>query len=150
MCLAIHKQLFLNEIYSMVTKDERVEIARLQSEIKDTLGLNTENIVFEYSSLGNKIKLDLITVNPRHNQSFLFQTTEGVDKRDALEKMVDYLKKNYKTDNSYTVQWTKHGDNELHTSYFRAKNMYDALDKLYYGRDMNTISVYIIKLNPIS
>ena len=69
---------------------------------------------------------------------------------DALKKMLDYVKRNYKDENSYTIQWTSINSNELHTSYFRAKNMYQALDKLYYGRDINTISVYIIKLNPIS
>ena len=134
----------------MVTTDERVEVARLQKDIKDMLGLNTENLVFEYSSNNGTIKLDLITVNPRHNQSFLFHTSEGIDKIDALKKMRDYVKRKYKEENSYTIQWTTLDSNELHTSYFRAKNMYSALDKLYYGRDMNTISVYIIKLNPIS
>ena len=134
----------------MVNKDERVAVAGLQKEIKDLLGLSTENLVFEFSSNGNKIKLDLITVNPRHNQSFLFHTDEGIDKIDALQKMLSYVKKNYKDENSYTIQWTMKNSTDLHTSYFRAKNMYQALDKLYYGRDMNMISVYIIKLNPIS
>jgi hypothetical protein len=74
----------------------------------------------------------------------------GVDKLDALMKMVDYVRSNHESENTYTVQWTAKEDKELHTSYFRARNMYEALDKLYYGRDMNTISVYIIKLNPMS
>jgi hypothetical protein len=134
----------------MVNKDERVEVARLQKEIKDLLGLGTDNLIFEYSSKGNTIKLDLITVNPRHNQSFLFHSSEGIDKVDALKKMLEYVQQNYKEENSYTIQWTKMNSNELNTSYFRAKNMYDALDKLYYGRDMNTISVFFIQLNPIS
>jgi len=134
----------------MVSTDERVEVARLQKEIKDMLGLNTENLVFEYSAHNNTIKLDLITVNPRHNQSFLFHTSEGIDKIDALKKMREYVNRKYKEENSYTIQWITVGSDELHTSYFRAKDMYVALDKLYYGRDMTTISVYIIKLNPIS
>jgi hypothetical protein len=134
----------------MVNKDERVEVAGLQKEIKDLLGLNTDNLVFEYSTHGNTVKLDLITVNPRHNQSFLFHSAEGVDKVDALNKMLSYVRQNYKNESSYTIQWTTINSNELHTSYFRAKNMYQALDKLYYGRDMNTIAVYVIQLNPIS
>ena len=134
----------------MINPDERVEVARYQKEIKDLLGLNTENLVFEYSTHNNAVKLDLITVNPRHNQSFLFHSSEGIDKIDALKKMREYVRKKYKEENSYTIQWTTLDSNELHTSYFRAKDMYSALDKLYYGRDMNTISVYIVKLNPIS
>jgi hypothetical protein len=134
----------------MVNKDERVEVAGLQKEIKDLLGLGTDNLVYEYTGNGSNIKLDLITVNPRHNQSFLFHSAEGIDKVDALKKMLGYVKQNYKDENSYTIQWTTINATDLHTSYFRAKNMYEALDKLYYGRDMTTISVYIVKLNPIS
>ncbi len=134
----------------MTNPDERVEVARYQKEIKDLLSLNTENLVFEYSTHNNAVKLDLITVNPRHNQSFLFHSSEGIDKLDALKKMREYVRKKYKEENSYTIQWTTLDSNDLHTSYFRAKDMYGALDKLYYGRDMNTISVYIVKLNPIS
>ena len=42
------------------------------------------------------------------------------------------------------------GDTELHTSYFKASNILNALQKLYYGRDMNTITVFSVVLNPIS
>ena len=134
----------------MVNRDERVELARLQSEIQAFLSLPSDNLIFEYSQPDGKVKLDLVTVNPRHNQSFLYHSTLGVDKVDALEKMCEYVRGNRKNENSYTIQWTTRGDNQLHTSYFNAKNIYEALDKLYYGRDMNTITVYIVKLNPIS
>jgi hypothetical protein len=134
----------------MVQKDERVELARLQKDIQDYLGLPSDNLIFEYSQPDGKIKLDLVTVNPHHNQSFLFHSTLGVDKVDALNKMCEYVRNNRKNENSYTIQWTARGDQQLHTSYFSAKNIYEALDKLYYGRDMNTITVYIVKLNPIS
>lgn len=130
--------------------DERVELARLQKEIQDFLGLSSDNLIFEYGTQNNKIKLDLVTVNPRHNQSFLFHSTKGVDKVDALRKMAEYVKNYRNTENSYTVQWMAKDDKQLHTSYFSARNIYDALDKLYYGRDMNTITVYIVKLNPMS
>ena len=93
---------------------------------------------------------DLITVNPRHNQSFLFHSAVGMDKLDVLSKMVSYVQSNHPDEKTYTVQWMAKGDRELQTSYFRAHDIYEALDKLYYGRDMNTITVYIVKLNPIS
>lgn len=131
-------------------QDSRVEMARMQKSIKDHLGLATDNLIFEYSNLPQGVKLDLITINPRHNQSFLFHTTTGLDKVDALKKMVDYVHSNHSGEETYTIQWMARGDKELHTSYFRAKNIYEALDKLYYGRDSNLITVYIIKLNPIS
>ena len=130
--------------------DIHVEAARIQQEIKDYLGLRTSDLVFEYSAIEGKVKLDLITVNPRHNQAFLFHSETGAEKVDALKKMLAYVQKYKEKENSYTIQWVAKGDTELHTSYFRAGNILDALQKLYYGRDMNTITVFSVVLNPVS
>ena len=126
-----------------------VEAARIQQEIKDYLGLRSD-LVFEYSAVEGKTKLDLITVNPRHNQAFLFQSVTGSDKIDAMKKMLSYVQSYKEKENSYTIQWVVKGGKELHTSYFKAANIMDALQKLYYGRDMNTITVFSVVLNPIS
>ena len=127
-----------------------VEAARIQQEIKDYLGLRTSDLVFEYSNVDGKVRLDLITINPRHNQAFLFHNEQGADKVDALKKMLNYVQKYKEKENSYTIQWVAKGDTELHTSYFKASNILNALQKLYYGRDMNTITVFSVVLNPIS
>lgn len=130
--------------------DIHVEIARLQREIKHHLGLKTNNLVFEFQAQEGKVKLDLITINPRHNQSFLFHSELGYDKLDALNRMQEYVQSYKDRESSYTIQWMTKVDRELHTSYFRAKNILDALDKLYYGRDMNQITVFSVVLNPVS
>ena len=130
--------------------DIHVVAAKVQDEIKNFLGLKSAEVVFEYSTVDGKIKLDLITINPRHNQSFLFKSIMGFDKTDVLNKMLDYVKTHKDKEGSFTIQWTTKGMSELQTSYFRAKNMYDALDKLYYGRDMNNITVFSVVLNPIA
>jgi hypothetical protein len=128
-----------------------VEAARIQQEIKDYLGLRTADMVFEYTtSADGKVKLDLITINPRHNQAFLFHSESGSDKVDVLKKMLNYVQNYKEKENSYTIQWVAKGGKELHTSYFKASNIMDALQKLYYGRDMNTITVFSVVLNPIS
>lgn len=127
-----------------------VEAARIQQEIKDYLGLRTADLVFEYATIEGKVKLDLITINPRHNQAFLFHSELGADKVDALNKMLRYVQNYKEKENSYTIQWVAKGDSELNTSYFRAGNIMDALQKLYYGRDMNTITVFSVVLNPVS
>jgi len=132
------------------TSDMHVEAARIQQEIKDYLGLRTSDLVFEYTTVDGKMKLDLITINPRHNQAFLFHTENGSDKVDALNKMLRYVQHYKEKENSYTLQWVAKGGTELHTSYFRAPNIMDALQKLYYGRDMNTITVFSVVLNPVS
>lgn len=130
--------------------DIHVEAARIQQEIKDYLGVRTLDLVFEYTAIDGKVKLDLITVNPRHNQAFLFHSETGADKVDSLKKMLGYVQNYKEKENSYTIQWVAKGDTELHTSYFRAGNVLDALQKLYYGRDMNTITVFSVVLNPVS
>jgi hypothetical protein len=132
------------------TSEMHVEAARIQEEIKSHLGLRPADLVFEYSSLDGKVKLDLITINPRHSQSFLFHSETGVDKLDALRKMLNYVQNYKEKENSYTIQWVAKGVKELHTSYFRAPNVMDALQKLYYGRDMNTLTVFSVVLNPVS
>lgn len=132
------------------SSEMHVEAARIQQEVKNYLGLRTSDLVFEYSSQDGKIKLDLITVNPRHNQAFLFHSETGTDKLDSLRKMLDYVQNYKEKENSYTIQWVAKNDKELHTSYFKAGNIMDALQKLYYGRDMNTITVFSVVLNPIS
>jgi len=130
--------------------DVHVEVARIQQEIKDHLGLRMSDLGFEYTAIEGKVKLDLITINPRHNQAFLFHNVTGADKVDALRKMLDYVQNYKEKENSYTIQWVAKSGVELHTSYFRAGNILDALQKLYYGRDMNTITVFSVVLNPIS
>lgn len=131
--------------------DVHVEAARIQKEIKSYLGLRSNALIFEYSTLEGKVKLDLITINPRHNQSFLFHSELGFDKVDALKKMLTYVENYKEKESSYTIQWIANKDNkELHTSYFRASSIYDALDKLYYGRDSNTITVFSVVLNPVA
>ncbi|MCK6616308.1 MAG: hypothetical protein L6Q51_01555 [Cyclobacteriaceae bacterium] len=132
------------------TSEMHVEAARIQQEIKDYLGLRTADLVFEYSTIDRKVRLDLITINPRHNQAFLFHSETGTDKLDALKKMLGYVQNYKEKENSYTIQWVAKGERELHTSYFRAGNIMDALQKLYYGRDMNTITVFSVVLNPVS
>ncbi len=132
------------------TSDAHVEAARMQQQIKDYLGLRTSDLVFEFSLMDGKAKLDLITINPRHNQSFLFHSETGSDKVDALNKMWLYVRDYKEKENSYTIQWVAKGERELHTSYFRASNILDALEKLYYGRDRNLITVFSVVLNPVS
>jgi hypothetical protein len=133
-----------------VSSDVHVESARIQRLIADTLGLPADQLVFDFRQIDGQTRLDLITVNPRHQQSFLFRYELGYDKLDALRKMLSYVQNFRDSEGSYTIQWRARGEKELQTSYFRAHNAYEALDKLYYGRDLNTITVFSVVLNPSS
>lgn len=129
---------------------DEYEVARLQREIELHLGLEAGQSRFEYRQLDGLMRLDLITVNPRHQQSFLFRYETGRDEVECLQKMLEYVRNFRDTESSYTLQWRTRGDKELQTSYFRAHNVYEALDKLYFGRDLNTITVFSVVLNPSS
>ncbi len=127
-----------------------IESAKIQKKIQNHLGVKDENLVFDFNNIDGNVKLDLITINPTHRQSFLFCAITAHNKLEALNKMLAYVKHYKEKENSYTIQWTAKGDAELQTSYFSATNVYDALDKLYFGRDMNTMTVFSIVLNPIT
>jgi hypothetical protein len=73
-----------------------------------------------------------------------------VDKLDALAAMLDYVRTYKERTSSYTIQWSARGENGLQTSYFRAKNIMEALDKLFYDRDPNSITVFSVMLNPMT
>jgi hypothetical protein len=134
----------------MTRTDQNVEMARYQKDIAVRLGLDPQNLIFNYKQKNETVRLDLVTVNPKHEQSFLFHTVTGTDKIDALNKMLSYIDEHYHNESSLTIQWIKIGDNKLHTSYFRAQNMYEALDKFYYGRDLGQYKIFSITLNPVS
>lgn len=130
--------------------DVNVKIAKFQNDICDKLGLSPNHVVFDFTQNEGVTKLDLITINPRHEQSFLFHTTKAIDKKEALEKMFEYISNTHQSENTFTVQWRKVGDAELHTSYFSARNMYEALDKFYFNRELNSFNIFSITLNPIA
>lgn len=133
-----------------MTKDRNLEIARAQKEIGEYIGIGKDDLIFNYEEGSKGVKLYLITLNPRHNQSFLFHSTQGVDKLDALNAMLDYVRTYKERTSSYTIQWSARGDSSLQTSYFRARNIMEALDKLFYDRDPNSITVFSVMLNPIT
>ncbi|NND93361.1 MAG: hypothetical protein HKN45_00735 [Flavobacteriales bacterium] len=133
-----------------MTSENSVRIAELQSEIEDYISLGSNSILYNFKEEGKLLTLHAITVNPRHNQSFLFHSTQGVSRVECLEKLLDYVQ-NYKDkESSYTIQWSAKGDDRLQTSYFSARNVIGALDKLFFDRDPNTITIFNVSLNPIT
>jgi len=130
---------------------ETVKINEIENEIEGYFGgLESNSIDFSYVEKDGHFVLDLKTVSPRHKQSFLFHSVEALTKEDCLYKMLAYLREYRVKESSYTVQWSLMGEEELHTSYFRANNILSALDKFYHARDLNSIVVFSVVLNPIA
>src|SRR6056297_1653058 len=96
--------------------DKNIEIANIQREIEQYIGLGPNSLIFNFSDTNGKTLLHLVTLNPRHNQSFLFHDEEGYDKVDVMKKMLRYVK-NYKDkESSYTIQWRRTDEDVLNTS----------------------------------
>lgn len=130
--------------------DKNIELARMQRQIEEYIGLGPNSLIYNFDDADGKTQLHLVTVNPRHNQSFLFHSEEGYDKVDCMKKMLNYVKNHKDKESSYTIQWKMTGYQTLQTSYFSAKNVQSALDKLFYDRDPNSITVFSVIMNPIT
>ena len=129
------------------TKDR---VSEIQKKIASSLSIKSDLLVFEYHEMPDYVDLDLFTINEVHKQQFFFHSTEGRDKIEALELMLKYVNNQLYIEDSYTIQWKLVGSDKIHQSYFRAKNIMDALDKFYFGRSVNSVITYSVQLNPIS
>jgi len=126
------------------------ELEKIHVNIANMLGLERDLLTFKYTNNNAKSTLELATSNPRHQQTFLFHTTSGFGEMDALNKMVEYVKENKNIKSTYTIQWSVTDKNDLHTSYFAGKTIYDVLDKFYYGKAITGTIIFNITLNPLS
>ncbi len=133
-----------------VMTDKNIEITKIQREIEKYIGLGPNSLIYDFGEKDNMVTLHLVTVNPRHNQSFLFHTDSGYDKVDVLKRMLTYVKSYKNKESSYTIQWRRQGEDVLQTSYFSAKNVQSALDKLFYDKDPNSITIFSVIMNPMT
>jgi len=100
----------------------------------------------------NSINLCVYTFNKDTNTSFLFHRVKGASPITALTKALNYLKEVMPEENNYTVKWRKEGDDseKERESYFRGTDIEEVVNKFYFGKDRETITVTDVNLNPIS
>lgn len=125
------------------TNEERIE-----SEIK--LYFGSHKVEFDETQKDGVIEIALITISPQHGQKFLFHKSKGAYRQQALEDLLDYIKEHKAKESVYTIQWQAFNETAFHTSYFSAPNIQAALDKFFFGRDIHSITVFSVSLNPIS
>lgn len=130
--------------------DSHITVARLQAEIAQQLSVSAEQLLFDFHPGMDGVRLDLITINPRHDQSFLYHSVQAADKAAALQMMDDYISRNHRHKRSFTVQWSKSGEEMLQTSYFRARDMHEVLDKFSHNKDLSDYTIFSITMNPIA
>jgi predicted ATP-grasp superfamily ATP-dependent carboligase len=131
-----------------MTTDDTQKILQIEKEIQQYLGQDSDHIVnFKYELRDGKMHVYVETINPKYNQMFLYNSETGVDKLDALQKMLDYVKHNKDKEDSYTIQWSDTGERGVRTSYFSGATLEEALAKFRYGRDRNKTTIFLISLN---
>jgi len=121
---------------------------RIVNEIREYFG--THQVEFIEEKLEGVVEIALVTTSSHHGQKFLFHKSRGAYRQQALESLLDYIREHKAKECVFTIQWRALKDNELHTSYFSAPNIQAALDKFFFGRDLHSITVFSVSLNPLS
>jgi len=125
---------------------------KLEEQIRELVNKdNKSDVQFVYNRDGDKWSVDVFTVNPSNGETFLMKSepSSGANYELALERVLEYVIKHKKECNSYTVEWTKKGENGYNTSYFYCTSMYDVLHKFYEGKgNPEKYNIFSIKLNP--
>lgn len=118
---------------------------------------NRNTVHFDYhvdiDDVDYSIMLDLYTRNARSGAIFLLHQTRGTSSVDVLEKMLDYLKSQNRSDekSSYTVKWINRteADKEEHVSYFYEASETDVRKKFFYNKREEDFLITVEK-NPLS
>ena len=121
---------------------------RVENEIRGYFG--THQVEFIEEKLDGVIAVALVTTSAHHGQKFLFHKCRGAYRQQALEALLDYIREHKAKECVFTIQWRAIKESDLHTSYFSAPNIQSALDKFFFGRDLHSITVFSVSLNPIS
>lgn len=111
---------------------------------------------FHYSLLDAVMNLPhnlaVTTYNPVKDATFLLLKVAAMSSFEAIQKAVTELQTMHRLEYyaSYTVVWSKVGDQLQHTSYFYGKSPMEVLEKFYALHSKEDIIFYSLKLNPLS
>lgn len=148
-------------------ESEITQIAKIQHEIQ--VLLKKENDVTCHF-ITDENKIHLLTYNPIHGETFLLHTenvtnepvssfgyTVWLPVLNTYQRLLRFVKElvgviktaddfKHNTD-TYTVIWVNK-DGISTKSYFSGNNIYEVLDKFYYGKNKLSYNILEIKLNP--
>lgn len=143
-------------------ESEITQIAKIQHEIQFLLKKEND-VTCHFISEGDK--LHLLTYNPIHGETFLLHTENIIYIGETIwspvlctyEKLLRFIKElvgviptppDFKAiANTYTLTWVNK-DGVSTKSYFSGNNIYEVLDKFYYGKNKLSYNILEIKLNP--
>lgn len=142
------------------------KIAKIQHEIQNLLKKEND-VTCHFITEGDKIHL--LTYNPIHGETFLLHTENIIYSRigetiwwpvlGTYENLLRFIKElvgviptppDFKViTNTYTLTWVNK-DGVSTKSYFSGNNIYEVLDKFYYGKNRLSYNILEIKLNPLA
>ena len=128
----------------------------LENQIRQLL--DETQIYFDYNLVNFNeqgevpmLRLDLITINREHNHKFLFHSVTGSSKVALLKEMLRYIDEYNRQQETYQIEWTHLKDlDKLQDSWFRGNDIFDVLNKFYYGKEKSQFKIFKIKLMPMS
>lgn len=128
----------------------------LENQIRQLL--DETQIYFDYNLVNFNeqgeipmFRLDLITINREHNHKFLFHSVTGTSKVSLLKEMLRYIDEYNRQQETYQIEWTHlKALDKLQDSWFRGNDIFDVLNKFYYGKEKSQFKIFKIKLMPMS
>ena len=136
--------------------DKKLEQIKLQHQIGELLlkdnGVSCHfdyhvNLLSDYET----VKLNVLTYNKRHNEYMLLHTVKGTSSIDCLNKTLTFLsQKDHRAKLlSFSVKWSKKGEDGSYVSYFQAHDEEEAREKFLHEKNPNDYTIEITE-NPVS
>lgn len=135
-----------------INKSSQILLDELDYENKIRQELNEVILYFDYTEGDEgRTELSLITISKNHGERFLFHKTDSYSRLNCLQKMLEYLKSDYKKNyQNYEIIWRKKDERVDNRSWFNGKSFLEVIDKFYYMKDASDILVYSVKQLPLS
>jgi len=132
-------------------KTSEVLLAELKYEEKIRKELEDVILYFDYEDGEEDCSLSLVTISKTHGQRFLFHRIKSHSRNNCLYEMLKYIQSNYKKNmEHYEINWKIRGERESQRSWFYGRSFLAVIDKFFYMKDPGEISIYEIKMMPIS
>lgn len=146
------------EVQNAIQQPIEVLLKEIEFENQIRQLLNDTQIYFDYNVVNINeteqlpmFRLDLITINREHNHKFLFHSVTGASKVLLLKEMLRYIEEYNRQQETYQIEWTHLKDlSKMQDSWFRGNDIFDVLNKFYYGKEKSQFKIFKIKLMPVS
>ena len=134
-----------------INKSSQTLLAELEYETKIREELNDAVLYFDYEDNEDSCVLSLVTISKTHGQRFLFHRVLSHSRTNCLYEMLKYIQSDYiKNMEHYEINWAVKGENKTQKSWFYGKSFLDVISKFFHMKDSSEISIYEIKMMPMS